>query len=150
MRGKVINFTMGALAIVGVVAAIIGVLVYNNNSRREKSLSASDVGIDILLHKQIVSAEFQSLIQNLKQECENPEDIIALLNTVMDAEFETINEPTEPIQMLEIVAAETKDGSFSLGMMGNAFSIRVNEERKYYKCDKAGDFVDKLLEIQGR
>lgn len=108
------------------------------------------MGIDILLNKPIVSAEFCSHIPNIRHERENPEDINALLNTVMDAEFEAINEPKEPIQMLEMVVAETNDCSFSLGVVGSAFYVELNEEVNYYRCDKAGDFVDKLLEIQGR
>lgn len=150
MKEKVIGFAVGALAIVSVVAIVVGVLVYNKNSHREKILSASDVGIDTLLNETIVSAEFHSLIPNIEHECENPADIKALLNTVKDAEFTVSNKPKEPVQMLEMVILETDNGSFSVGMMGNVFTIRMNEERNYYRCSKTGDFIDKLLEIQGR
>lgn len=123
-----------------------------NKNDSEAILSASDVGIDILMSKKIVSARYESHIPtpDCNYECENFEEITSLLNTISEAEFKTTTKPKEPIYMFELVIVETEDGSYSFGIIGGAFTIRINEERSYYTCSAGDDFICKLLEIQGR
>lgn len=136
-----------------VVAVIVGVIVFNwYKSRNNTVLSADDVGITALMSQKIISVRYECHIPTpeCNYDCENLEEIISLLNTIKDAEFQAAGKPKEPIGMIEMVHGETENGSFDFGVWGDAFAVSFNHECKYYTCSATDDYIYKLLEIQGR
>lgn len=162
MKNHFLAFVIGGSIILSVVGGLICIFVSQNENLSgnisqsanlyNNILSASNVGIDTLMDQEIVSAKFESLIPTPKfnYDCMDMEEISSLLNTVMDAEFQIADAPTEPIFMMEVVLGETKNGSFAFGVEGDTFVVCIDGDCKYYSCSKRNDYINKLLEIQGR
>lgn len=148
MRERIMNFAFGGLAVLCVVAVIIGFVIYNKNDQQAKILSADDVGIQTLLNEHLISARYESKDPTQSYDCTNLDEITSLLNTVKNATFQVTDKPTNPYMMIELVIVETDNGSFSFGIMGDTFAVRLNEERKYYTCNGAYDFIKRLNEIK--
>lgn len=162
MKSHFITFVLSGGVVLGIVGALVWMFSSQNGSQndnvaasaelRDRVLSAEDVGINTLMNQEIVSARYESLIPtpDYNYDCVNTEEILSLLNTVKDAEFQIADPPTEPIFMMEVVIGETGAGSFAFGIKGGTFVIRINDECKHYTCSKRSEYIQKLQEIQGR
>ena len=99
----------------------------------------------------IVSAHFDSTNPNYMYDIEDLTIIDGLLETLNGATYEVCEKPKEPWFSIEAIYIKTTENEYYLGVIDNSvFRISVNGEGEYYTCSHKDNFLNKLLELQGR
>lgn len=99
----------------------------------------------------IVSARFDSHIPNYIYDIEDLTIVDELLTTLDGATYGVCERPKEPWGSIEAIYITTNKNEYYLGVIENsAFRISVNGEGEYYTCSNKDNFLNKLLELQGR
>ena len=99
----------------------------------------------------IVSARFDNHIPNYIYDIEDLTIVDELLATLDGATYEVCERPKEPWGSIEAIYITTNGNEYYLGVIENsAFRISVNGEGEYYTCSHKDNFLNKLLELQGR
>lgn len=99
----------------------------------------------------IVSASFDSHIPNYIYDIEDLTIVDDILATLDGATYEFCERPKEPWGSIEAIYITTTENKYYLGVIENsAFRISVDGEGYYYSCSNKDNFLNKLLELQGR
>lgn len=107
--------------------------------------------LDNITVEGITSARFDSTDPNFMYEIKDLTIITELLTTLNNAIYEVCKKPKEPWFSIEAIYITTKENEYYIGVIENsAFRITVNGEGEYYTCSNKNDFLNKLLELQGR
>ena len=112
--------------------------------------TATTIITDIIA-EEIVSARFDSHIPNYIYDIEDLTIVNELLATLDSATYEVCERPKEPWGSIEAIYITTNENEYYLGVIENsAFRVSVNGEGEYYTCSHKDNFLNKLLELQGR
>ena len=117
--------------------------------------SRSEEAVDAILSdiekEGIVSARFDSHIPNYIYDVEDLAIVDELLLSLTEATYVICDKPEEPWGSIEAIYITTTANEYYIGVIENsAFRVSVNGEGEYYTCSKKDDFLNKLLELQGR
>lgn len=117
--------------------------------------SRSEEAVDAILSdiekEGIVSARFDSHIPNYIYDVDDLAIVDELLSSLDDATYVVCDKPKEPLGSIEAIYITTSANEYYIGVIENsAFRVSVNGEGEYYTCSKKDDFLNKLLELQGR
>lgn len=121
-------------------------IVIGNRANETANVILSDI-----VEEEIVSARFDSTNPNYMYDIEDLTIIDGLLATLDGATYEVCERPKEPWFSIEAIYITTNKNEYYLGVIENsAFRISVNGEGEYYTCSHKDNFLNKLLELQGR
>ena len=138
------------IALVLALVCVLGLVGCSGNQQEDMTEKVDTVLADIVAEG-IVSARFDSHIPNYIYDIENLTIVDELLATLDGATYEVYERPKEPWESIEAIYITTNENEYYLGVIENsAFRISVNGEGEYYTCSHKDNFLNKLLELQGR
>ncbi|MBR6801963.1 MAG: hypothetical protein IKM61_09455 [Eubacteriaceae bacterium] len=121
-------------------------IVIGNHANQTSNAIIADI-----VAEGIVSARFDSHIPNYIYDIEDLTIVDELLATLDGATYEVCERPKEPWGSIEAIYITTTEDNYYLGVIENsAFHISVDGEGEYYTCSCKDNFLNKLLELQGR
>ncbi len=138
------------IALVLALVCVLGLVGCSGNQQEDMTEKVDTVLADIVAEG-IVSARFDSHIPNYIYDIEDLTIVDELLATLDGATYEVCERPKEPWGSIEAIYITTNENEYYLGVIENsAFRISVNGEGEYYTCSHKDNFLNKLLELQGR
>lgn len=141
--------TLAIIVLINIIALITVTFCLYKIIINNRILFPGDVGLTQIFNENIVSVKFDSANPNYIYDCEEPSDILPLLDTISSAVFRRTNEPKN-ISWLELVYIETEKNTYTVGVINGTFVITNNGTSEYYECSAKDTFLRKLFDIQKR